>query len=72
MCKMYFTPEYKSRLFISLHNTQEFSVVQRIDFSLNDGSSDIINLIDTSYVKTEDTTIMDMLQSMLEVIYIIS
>ena len=64
-----FTSEYKCRLFGILHTTQEFSVVQRIDINKNDGNANIIDFIDASYVKTENTTILERLQKMLGLIY---
>ena len=70
--KNVFTSEYRSRLFISLHNNQEFSIIQRIKFSQNGGNADIINFIDASYVKTENTTILEWLRSIIEFIFIIS
>ena len=36
------------------------------------GNADIINFIDASYVKTENTTVLEWLQSILEFIYIIA
>ena len=69
--KNVFTSEYRSRLFISLHNNQEFSIIQRIKFSQNGGNADIINFIDASYVKTEINTLLKWLRSILEVIAII-
>ena len=56
-----FTSECKSRLFIILHITQEFTVVQRIDISQSYGNAHIINFVDASYVKTEITTILEWL-----------
>ena len=70
--KNIFTSEYKSRLFISLHNNQECSVAQRIDIIRNDENSDIINFIGAIYVKIENTRILDWLRSILEVISIVA
>ena len=66
-----FTSEYKSRLFRSLHDNQECSVIQNIYLSRNDGNAYIINFIDASYVKTEINTLLKWLRSILEVIAII-
>ena len=63
--KNLFTSEYNSRLFRSLHNNKECSVIQRIDLIRNDGDTDIINFIDASYVKIENTTILEWLRSIL-------
>ena len=52
-CENVFTSEYNSRLLRSLHNIQEILVVQRIDFSGNQGSSYIIIFIDASFIKTK-------------------
>ena len=69
--KNVFTSEYNSILFRSLHNNQEYPVVQRIDLIRNYVDADIINFIDASYVKTENTAILEWLYSILEVISII-
>ena len=66
--KNVFTSEYKSRIFKILYNTQECLVIQRIYLSTNYVNSDIINFIDASYIKTENTMILYWLQIMLEVI----
>ena len=55
------TSEYKIRLFRSLHNTQWYSVVQRIDLSRNDINADIIDFIDARYVRTQNTMILEWL-----------
>ena len=47
-------------------------IFQRIDFSQNYGNTDIINLIDTSYVKSKNTVVLEWLHSMMEVIFIIA
>ena len=65
--KNLFTSEYKSRIFKILYNTQECLVIQRIYLSTNYGNSDIINFIDASYIKTENTMILYWLQIILEV-----
>ena len=67
-----FTSENKSRTFRSMHNSQECPFVQRIDLSQNYRNVDIINFIKTSYVKTENTTILEWLRSILEVISIVA
>ena len=59
-------------MFKILYNTQECLVIQRIYLSTNYGNSDIINFIDASYIKTENTMILYWLQIMLEVISIIA
>ena len=67
------TSEYKRIIFIRLHSTQEYSVVQRIDaLSRSYRNEYIINFIGASYVKTENTTILEWLHIIMEVIYRIS
>ena len=67
------TSEYKIIIFIRLHSTQEYSVVQRIDaLSRSYRNEYIINFIGASYVKTENTTILEWLHIIMEVIYRIS
>ena len=58
-CANIVTSEYKSRIFKSLHKTEECLVVQRIDLIQNYGNADIINCFDAIYIQTENTTILE-------------
>ena len=62
--------ERKSRGFIQAitTTTYEYLSIQRIDLGQNDRNANIINFIDAIYVETENTTILEWLQSMLEFI----
>ena len=60
------------KLFRSLHSTQECMVVQKINLNQSYINADIIHFIDTSYIKTENTTILEWLRSITEVIFIIA
>ena len=44
-------------------------VVQKINLNQSYINADIIHFIDTSYIKTENTTILERLQKMLGLIY---
>ena len=55
----------------SLHNNQEFSVFLRININWNCGNTDKINFFDASNVKTENTIVLNLLQSIIELISII-
>ena len=70
--KNLFSSDYNSRLFRSIHNNQGFPFILRIDLSRNYGNADMINFIDERYVKTENTTVLEWLRSIIGFMSIIA